>query len=95
MFKKQTKDKSSAAAPAAPIELTIEELAKFNGKDGQPAYVAVHDVIYDVSDSDSWYDGEHYGYEAGSDLTDIIENESPHGVSELSSVPEIGKIVTK
>ncbi|NLC32502.1 MAG: cytochrome B5 [Clostridiales bacterium] len=86
---------TSASPGGAPIELTLEELAKFDGKDGRPAYVAVHDKIYDMSDSDSWYDGEHYGYEAGNDLTDIIENESPHGVSELENVPEIGRIVQR
>ena len=34
---------TSASPGGAPIELTLEELAKFDGKDGRPAYVAVHD----------------------------------------------------
>ena len=74
------------------IELTLEELAVYNGKDGSPAYVAVDGVIYDVTNSPKWADGEHNGYSAGQDLTDIIKEKSPHGVSKLSKVPAVGKI---
>lgn len=80
---------------AAPIELTIEELAKFNGQNGQPAYVAVHGIIYDVSDSALWSDGDHYGHLAGKDLTEEIENETPHDLSELDNVSKVGKIITR
>jgi predicted heme/steroid binding protein len=75
------------------IELTLEELSKYNGEDGMPSYIAVDGVIYDVSDSSNWRNGMHNGYEAGNDLTDEIKNKSPHGVSKLKSVPVVGSII--
>ena len=84
-----------AAAPQAALELTLEELAKFNGKDGARAYVAVDGIIYDMTDSAAWKNGDHNGFEAGKDLTDAIKNQSPHGTGKLSGVPEVGKLVTK
>ena len=75
------------------LELTLEQLAEFNGKDGSPAYVAVEGVIYDVSGSAKWKDGEHNGNSAGQDLTDVITNQSPHGVAILKRMPIVGKIV--
>ncbi|HCX65741.1 MAG TPA: hypothetical protein DHN33_11095 [Eubacteriaceae bacterium] len=75
------------------IELTMEELAQYNGKDGNPAYVAVDGEIYDVSDAGPWSGGEHNGFEAGNDLSEEIEEISPHGKSVLSNVPKIGVLV--
>lgn len=75
------------------LELTIEELATYNGKDGNPAYIAVDGIIYDVSKSSRWKNGEHNGYSAGQDLTDVIKDMSPHGISVLSRIPVVGKIV--
>lgn len=75
------------------MELTLEQLAKYNGKDGQPAYIAVDGVIYDVSNHPAWKNGGHNGYEAGKDLTEMIKNESPHGISKLSEVVEVGKLI--
>lgn len=48
---------------------TIEELAQFNGKDGQPAYVAVNGTVYDVSALTRWAGGNHFGLVAGRDLS--------------------------
>lgn len=84
-----------AAAPEGGLELTLEELAKFNGKDGARAYVAVDGIIYDVTDSAFWKDGAHNGFEAGKDLTAEIKEKSPHGVAKLENVKEIGKLVTE
>ena len=90
---------SSAAAlasgeqTAAVLQLTSEELAQFNGQDGQSAYIAVDGIIYDVTNSGPWKDGLHNGYEAGKDLTQEIKNISPHGVVKLNNVVEVGIIV--
>lgn len=92
---------SSASASAAPsptgtenqeLVLTLDELAKYDGKNGNPAYVAVDGVIYDVTNVPEWKNGEHNGYTAGKDLTDAIKNVSPHGVSKLKNVPVVGKL---
>ncbi len=74
-------------------EFTLEELATHNGKDGAKAYVAVDGVVYDLTDSAAWKNGQHNGFEAGKDLTDEIKNDSPHGVGNLEGIPVVGKIV--
>jgi len=74
------------------IELTLEELAEFDGQDGRPAYIAVDGAIYDVTDSTRWRNGQHNGYNAGNDLTEEIKTISPHGVSKLKTVPMIGRL---
>jgi len=75
------------------IELTLEELAYYDGKEGRPAYIAVNGDIYDVSDSFYWQSGMHNGFAAGQDLTDEIMNQSPHGLANLNRVPIIGKLI--
>lgn len=74
-------------------EFTLEELAAFDGKDGNDAYVAVDGVVYDLTASAAWRNGQHNGFEAGRDLTDEIKNESPHGVGNLEGIPVVGKLV--
>ncbi len=69
---------------------TLEELSEFDGKDGARAYVAVQGVIYDVTDLPKWEGGTHNGYDAGQDLTDIILNKSPHGLSTLERAIKVG-----
>ena len=86
-------DAAAATTDGAGLELTLAELAQYNGKDGNPAYVAVDGVIYDVTNLPKWKNGEHNGYTAGQDLTDIIKNKSPHGVSKLEGVPVVGTLV--
>jgi predicted heme/steroid binding protein len=51
------------------VELTLEELALFDGKNGNKGYVAVNGIIYDVTNSSLWPNGNHNGYQAGQDLT--------------------------
>ena len=77
---------------AAKLELTVDELSQYNGKDGNPAYIAVDGVIYDVTDVPQWKDGEHNGFSAGNDLTEEIKNVSPHGVSKLQGLPVVGTL---
>jgi len=81
---------TEAAAPAQ-LELTLEELAAYNGKDGKPAYVAVKGVVYDVTNVPAWKNGMHNGNAAGMDLTDVITR-SPHGESVLTKLPVVGKL---
>lgn len=90
--RQQEENSAPDTTESVQLELTLEELAVYNGKDGNPAYIAVDGVIYDVSNSSRWKDGEHNGYSAGQDLTDEIKNKSPHGVSTLSRMPVVGRI---
>ena len=73
---------------------TLEELSQYNGKDGQPAYVAVDGVVYDVTNVEAWKDGEHKnGLTAGNELTEEITNQSPHGIKVLEGMPIVGELV--
>ncbi len=89
-----TAEASPAPSPAAGAEktFTMEELAAFNGKDGQPAYVAVEGIVYDVTNNPGWKEGQHVNYFAGMDLTELTKA-SPHGLDILKDVPQVGKLV--
>lgn len=70
-------------------EFTVEELAKYNGVDGKPAYVAVNGVVYDVSLEPTWGGATHFGLYAGRDVT--TEFIGCHGREEiLRNLPKVG-----
>ena len=81
----------TAAAAPAQLELTADELAAYDGKDGKPAYVAVNGVIYDVTNVPAWTNGMHKGNTAGKDLTDVI-TKAPHGDSVRKNLTVVGKL---
>jgi len=69
---------------------TLNELKKFDGKGGRPAYIAYKGKVYDVTDSSLWLYGDHIGqHSAGRDLTDEL-SEAPHGAEEFKKIKEIG-----
>jgi predicted heme/steroid binding protein len=74
-------------------KLTLEELAKYNGNNGNPAYIAFKGKVYDLSDSSFWLGGDHLGaHQAGKDLTAEIEI-APHGPENLDRVKLVGELV--
>ena len=82
----------SASASTGLKEFTVDELAKYDGQNGNPAYIAVDGNVYDVSGVGVWKDGNHFGkYFAGRDLSKDILLAS-HGKSKLSEVPLIGTL---
>lgn len=73
---------------------TTKELARYNGKQGNPVYVAVDGKVYDVSKSALWRDGTHMGqHVAGRDLT-LELNAAPHGSEVLAGrdIEEVGTL---
>jgi len=69
-----------------------EELARYNGKNGAPAYIAYKGKVYDVSASFIWRNGRHQVlHNAGEDLTDSLE-QAPHGVEMLERLPVVGML---
>ena len=75
---------AAAETDSGELILTLEELAQYNGENGNPAYIAVDGVIYDVTDAGPWRGGKHNGFSAGNDLTEEIKTISPHGISKLT-----------
>lgn len=69
--------------------LTADDLQAFNGVDGNPGFVAVNGVIYDVSET--WPTGSHQGFSAGTDITDAIAG-SAHGFAVLGKLPIVGRL---
>jgi predicted heme/steroid binding protein len=73
-------------------KFTVEELSKYDGKNGNRAYVGYKGNVYDMSDSSFWMDGDHLGsHQAGKDLTDEIDL-APHGPENLDRVKLVGKL---
>jgi predicted heme/steroid binding protein len=74
-------------------KFTLEELAKNDGKNGNPAYLAYNGKVYDVTESSFWLGGDHLGaHQAGKDLTMEIDI-APHGPENLDRVKLIGVLV--
>ncbi len=74
-------------------KFTLEELTKYDGKNGNPAYIAYKGKVYDVSESSFWLDGDHLGaHQAGKDLTAELEL-APHGPDNLDRVKLVGTLM--
>lgn len=72
---------------------SAEKLAEFNGQDGANAYVAVDGVVYNLTNSAAWTNGEHNGVKAGTDATEAFKN-SPHAEQTeafLAKLPVVGQ----
>lgn len=73
-------------------EFTLEELSGYTGRNGNPAYVAVDNIVYDVTNNAAWAAASHFGLTAGRDLTG--EFASCHaGQSVLNKLKAVGKLI--
>ncbi|WP_418791867.1 cytochrome b5 domain-containing protein [Phosphitispora sp. TUW77] len=76
-------------------EITIftpEQLARFNGKNGNPAYIAVNGTVYDVTNNAAWAAATHFGLTTGQDLSDEFASCHP-GQPILNNLRVVGKLV--
>jgi predicted heme/steroid binding protein len=74
------------------IEITLDELAQYNGRSGASAYIAYQGKVYDVSRSFLWQHGRHQVVHlAGKDLTGELEA-APHTAAMLERVPIVGTL---
>ncbi len=81
------------AADTSKRDMTAEDLSRFDGKEGRPAYFAYGGVIYDATASRLWKGGSHVGkHPAGFDLTDVLRL-APHGEDRIAALPVVGKLV--
>jgi predicted heme/steroid binding protein len=72
--------------------ITQEELMMNNGKNGNPAYVAVNGVVYNMSDVPSWAAANHFGLAAGQDLTEEFLACHANQAIILSRLQEVGRL---
>lgn len=93
LVKEQPKEEKVEEEEVPEIKkFTLEELAKYNGKDGQPVYVAYKGKVYDISDNGMWDDGDHMGmHEAGNDLTEAM-GDAPHEEENILGMPVVGEL---
>lgn len=74
-------------------DLTPDELALYDGKEGRPAYFAFEGKIYDATQSRLWKLGVHFGrHNAGFDLTEALKL-APHDQEKVSAMREVGLLV--
>ena len=77
------------------MQLSLEELAQKDGKEGRPVYIAYEGKIYDVSQSSLWKTGRHMRrHSSGKDLTADMGG-APHGPEVLQRYPQVGIIGQK
>ena len=73
-------------------EFSKKTLARYDGKNGTPDYIAYNGMLYEVSDSILWRKGNHqFCHHAGQDLTGSL-SQAPHGEDMLERVPVIGRM---
>jgi predicted heme/steroid binding protein len=76
------------------IQITLSELSSFNGKNGNPAYIAVDGIVYDVTKHPAWAGGDHRGrFEPGKDYSVEMRTIPRHGTSKLGDVPAVGTLI--
>lgn len=67
------------------------ELKKADGRNGNPAYIAIQGIVYDVSSFPGWKGGEHHKLQAGAELSENFLK-SGHGVAYLQKLPVVGRL---
>ena len=74
-------------------DITLEELKKYNGREGRPAYIGFMGKVYDVTKSLLWKDGMHQTqHSAGTDMSRAIQK-APHGAGLLGKFPMVGNVI--
>jgi predicted heme/steroid binding protein/uncharacterized membrane protein len=76
-------------------DLTADDLASYDGKDGRPAFFAFEGKLYDATASKLWKQGVHMGrHNAGQDLTEALKL-APHGADKVTALHEVGALVAQ
>ena len=73
-------------------EYTRNQLALRNGQDREEIWVAYLGIIYDVTESRLWRNGQHYEHWAGQDLTEEIVD-APHNEQVFDKFKAVGYLV--
>lgn len=82
---------SSQVSESRQQEFTLAQLAQYNGANGNPSYVAISGIVYDVSNFLSWSGGYHFGVSAGTDATENFS--TCHRASNIiGKLPKVGVV---
>lgn len=92
---------TTQAPPISPLpnpqnnerNFTVEQLAKFDGKNGMPAYVAVNGTVYDVTNNRAWAAATHFGLLAGKEYSQEFATCHEGQQSILTTLPVVGRLV--
>lgn len=71
--------------------ITRSQLALRNGQDKPEIWVALNNLVYDVTSSRLWQKGKHYEHWAGQDLSDELKD-APHTEKVFDKFKVIGKL---
>lgn len=74
------------------VNIKRENLDRYNGEEGMPAYIAVNGIVYDISDSVEWKNGRFLGVKAGVDLSNQLSEESGEVLKVLARFKVIGVV---
>jgi len=82
---------AAAEIPASGL-FTKELLSRFNGKEGRPAFLAYKGIVYDVTKSRYWKNGQHMmKHAAGTDLSEFLGS-APHGEDKVLLMQRVGTL---
>ena len=91
--KLKAKKRGEAGKLATGGDLTGDQLASYDGKEGRPAYFGFEGKLYDATASKLWKQGVHMGrHNAGMDLTEALKL-APHGPEKVLAMPGVGVLV--
>ncbi|WP_414042976.1 cytochrome b5 domain-containing protein [Macrococcus sp. EM39E] len=71
--------------------ITLDELTMNDGRNGNNAYIAIDNIVFDVSGSKHWENGEHHGAMAGRDITEAFRK-SHHNDKMLRKMKAVGRL---
>lgn len=72
---------------------TRQQLALHNGQDKSTIYIAYQGVVYDVTHSRLWRNGQHYQHWAGQDLTEELAD-APHTAVVFERLEKVGQMAS-
>jgi len=73
-------------------KITLSQLALRNGQDKEVIWIAYKGLIYDVTASRLWRNGQHYEHWAGQDLTEELKD-APHTETVFSKFEVVGQLI--